>query len=71
MLFHPDRDLVKVVNTTGLFIFDRLDGHTSLHELSLELAREFEVPIETAERDVSAFVEVLVGSGLAAETGDR
>ena len=69
LLFHPDLNLVKVVNATGLFIFERLDGRTPLDQIARDLAEVFEISREDAERDASVFAAELVRLRMAAEQG--
>ena len=69
LLFHPDLNLVKVVNATGLFIFERLDGRTPLDDIARDLAEAFEVAPEDAARDAREFAAELVRLRMAAERG--
>jgi Coenzyme PQQ synthesis protein D (PqqD) len=69
LLFHPDLNLVKVVNITGLFIFERLDGRTPLDQIARDLAEVFEISPEDAERDAAEFAADLVRLRMAAEHG--
>jgi hypothetical protein len=58
------RQLVHQVNQTARYIWDRCDGsHTPLH-IAGELARDFDVDLATAERDVAAAIRRLEAASL-------
>ncbi len=65
LLFNPDTGAVFGLNPVGSFIRKNLDGTHSVPELADLVRKDFEdVPLEV-EREVSAFVEELVGKGFA------
>lgn len=70
LLFDPDSARVQVVNLTGAFIWERLDGSRPLSEICENLVQSFdEVPPEGDQRlaEAEAFVHVLVALGFAGE----
>lgn len=58
-----------VVNDTGRWLWDRLDGSSSVQELVLGMTAEFDVDQSEAERDVRAFLSELLEVGLVVESG--
>jgi len=68
LLFDPDSARVQVVNLTGAFIWERLDGTRPLTGICDELAGCFEdAPSDAGRRlaEAEAFVGVLVKIGFA------
>ena len=68
LLFDPDSAQVQVVNLTGAFIWERLDGTRPLTGICDELAGCFEdAPSDAGQRlaEAQAFVGVLVKIGFA------
>ena len=64
LLFNPDTNQVKVVNTTGLFIWKRCDGKHSLAEIAAALQEAFEdAPAEAVQQDVEEFINGMVETG--------
>jgi hypothetical protein len=69
ILFDPDSSAVQVLNLTGAFIWERLDGTRTLESIGDELATAFdEVPGDATvvAAEVEAFVRALVQLGFAA-----
>ncbi len=65
LLFNPDTGEVRVVNPTGLLLWELCDGTHEVEDLVGALAEEFrEVPADEIRHDVTAFTEDLLGSGL-------
>jgi hypothetical protein len=55
---------VKVVNTTGLFIWKLCDGAHSLDEIAASLKQAFEdAPLDQVRQDVQEFVAGMVETG--------
>ena len=50
------------LNTTGLFIWERLEEHAE-NEITRMVADEFEVDPEQARRDVASFLEEMTSRG--------
>lgn len=51
---------IHQLNSTASFVWNRLDGHTSLPEIVSDLVREFDVEFEIARADVARVVADLV-----------
>lgn len=70
LLFDPDTAQVQVVNLTGAFIWERLDGERTLGAICAELPEAFdEVPADPERRlaEAEAYVRMLVRLGFAGE----
>jgi len=64
LLFNPDTNQVKVINTTGLFIWQQCDVARTLDEIVSEVQKGFdEVPMEQVAEDVKEFVDGMLASG--------
>jgi hypothetical protein len=64
LLFNPDTNQVKVINTTGLYIWQKCDIARTLDEIVAEVQKGFdEVPSEQVAQDVQEFVDSMVASG--------
>ena len=48
---------VHQLNVTASFVWSRLDGRTSPHDVAVAVAEAFDVEPETAARDVDALLE--------------
>ncbi len=57
------------VGPVGGFIWEGLDGETDLAALAARMTEHFEVEPADAERDLLAFVQDLIGAGLAQVAG--
>lgn len=66
-----DLDSIYNLNEVACFIWNRIDGSTSLAEIAAGVCSEFEVAPESAEADVREFVAVLEEAGLIAPTGQE
>lgn len=65
LLFNPDRDEIKVVNATGLFIWKLCDGSRELSAIVEEIQQSFEGVTEVqAAEELQAFLDELVTAGL-------
>ncbi len=53
------------LNESGSFIWKRLTTHSG-EQIASELAAEYRIPIDDAERDVREFLQTLVDRGFAA-----
>ena len=51
-----DMDSVYTLNETGAFIWEKLDGKSTLAEIVSCMQTEFDVDAETAKNDLFAFV---------------
>jgi Coenzyme PQQ synthesis protein D (PqqD) len=60
-----DMQELFVVNEVGRFLWDRLDGETSVEGLVTDVVSEFEVSEAQARCDTEAFLQQLTQAGLA------
>jgi hypothetical protein len=64
LLFNPDTNQVKVINTTGLFIWRQCGVARTLEEIVAEVQKGFdEVPSEQVAQDVKEFVDGMLATG--------
>ena len=64
LLFNPDSNQIKVLNTTALFIWKKCNGENKLSDILAELKENFEeVPLKDAEDDVADFLNEMVLCG--------
>ncbi len=62
--FNPDTNQVKVINTTGLFIWQQCGVARTLNEIVAEVQKGFdEVPLEHGAEDVKEIVDGMLASG--------
>lgn len=59
VVLDPSGTLLRGLNGTGARVWELLDGHKTLSEISQSLAREFQIPLERVEPEVTAFIELL------------
>jgi len=66
ILFDPDSGREKVVNSTGLAVWNAMDGTAQTGDLAAALARRSEIPLtEEIQADAAAFAEELRRDGYA------
>jgi hypothetical protein len=64
LLFNPDTNQVKVINTTGLFIWQQCIVARTLEQIIAEVQKDFdEVPLEQVAQDVKEFVDGMLATG--------
>jgi hypothetical protein len=64
LLFNPDTNQVKVINTTGLFIWQQCGVSRTLEKIVAEVQKGFdEVPSEQVAQDVKEFVDGMLATG--------
>ncbi len=64
LLFNPDTNQVKVINTTGLFIWQQCGVARTMTEIVTEVQKGFdEVPLEQVAADVQEFMDGMLASG--------
>ncbi len=64
LLFNPDTNQVKVINTTGLFIWQRCNEARTLDELMQEIQKDFEdAPAEQVVQDVQEYLDDMLANG--------
>jgi len=59
-----DLDAIYNLNEVGAFIWNLIDGRTSLSQIVEAVHREFEVPFEEAEKDTQEFIAALEQAGM-------
>jgi hypothetical protein len=60
----PTQRVVKVLNPVGIKVFSLLDGDHSEAQIAEAVAEEFEVAVDQATEDVSAFLAELRQNGM-------
>jgi hypothetical protein len=64
LLFNPDTNQIKIINTTGLFIWQQCGEARTLDEIVAEVQKGFdEVPSEQVAQDVQEFVDGMLATG--------
>jgi hypothetical protein len=64
LLFNPDTNQVKVMNTTALAIWQQCREIRTLDEIIAGVQKEFEdVPLEQVAQDVQDYMENMLASG--------
>lgn len=64
LLFNPDTNQIKVINSTGLFIWGKCDGSRDLTVIVKELKESFDgVPEDQANNQVKKFLDEMTASG--------
>jgi hypothetical protein len=64
LLFNPDTNVVKLINTTGLFIWKECNCARRMDEIVTVLRDTFDdVPEEQVTQDVKEFIDYMVGAG--------
>jgi hypothetical protein len=64
LLFNPDTNQVKVINTTGFFIWQQCSVARTLDEIVAEVQKGFdEIPSEQVAQDVQEFVDGMLATG--------
>lgn len=64
LLFNPDTNQIKVVNSTGLFIWKRLGSSQGAQAVIAAILSEFEdVPQDVVAADVQAFLDEMAQTG--------
>ena len=61
-----DRRLRRIhqLNQTASFIWERCDGRHAVADIAAQMARDFDVNLETAQRDAASAVARLAEAGL-------
>jgi hypothetical protein len=64
LLFNPDNNEVKILNFTGLFVWQRCDGTRTLSDIVNDLCDNFEdAPVAQVGADIQDFIEDMVDAG--------
>lgn len=64
VILSADDSSLFVLNDVGTAIWEAADGRTSLDAIADGVCREFDVDLETAQRDVTEFVSALAAAGV-------
>jgi Coenzyme PQQ synthesis protein D (PqqD) len=59
-----DLDSIYNLNEAGAFIWERIDGRTSVTQVVEALRGQFEVALEQAEKETSEFIAALEAAGM-------
>ena len=72
LLFNPDTNQIRVINTTGLFIWKHCDGKKGLPAIVSALKKTFaNVPVAEVEGQVKAFVDDMSANGFLGIPGTK
>ncbi len=72
LLFNPDTNQVKVINTTGLLIWQTCGRVTTLDWIVAAVRENFdEVPSDQVAQDVQEFLEGMLESGFIGTVSDQ
>lgn len=64
LLFNPDTNQIRVINTTGLFIWKHCDGKKDLPAIVSALKKTFDgVPEAEVDAQVKAFIDDMQSNG--------
>ena len=61
LLFHRKTSEIKVINHTGKFVWDRLDGKTPFSAIAAAMVKEYRIEPAAAEKDAGKFLQELIG----------
>jgi hypothetical protein len=72
LLFNPDTNQIKVLNETGLFIWQLCDGSRDLTAILIAIHESFdEVPEEQITEQVTGFIDYLTATGFVGIVEDN
>lgn len=64
LLFNPDTNQIREINSTGLFIWKQCDGRKGLPEIIAAMKKFFEeVPVADVESQVKLFLDDMQSNG--------
>ena len=66
-----DLDSLFLLNTTGVFVWEQLDGQRQVGELGEVVAGKFAIDPAVAAADVSGFLASLIERNLVEQAGDH
>lgn len=64
IVVEPEESVMHALTGVGPFLWERMDGTTSLEALAAALVERYEVELPQAREDVLAFADRLLQSGL-------
>ncbi|MBW2616248.1 MAG: SynChlorMet cassette radical SAM/SPASM protein ScmE [Deltaproteobacteria bacterium] len=71
VLYHPDTGREKFLNSTGRFIWERLDGSLSVKNLTVRVCEGFAAaPLDQVSKDVASFLDDLSQQGFISDQKD-
>jgi len=71
VLYHPDTGREKFLNSTGRFIWERLDGSLSVKNLTVRVCEGFaSAPSDQVSKDVASFLDDLSQQGFISDQKD-
>ena len=72
LLFNPDTNQIRVINTTGLFVWKHCDGKKDLPAIVSALKKTFaNVPETEVDGQVKAFVDDMKANGFLGVPGKK
>ena len=72
LLFNPDTNQIRVINTTGLFIWKHCDGKKDLSAIVTSLKKTFDgVPEAEVNDQVKVFVDDMKANGFLGIPGEK
>jgi hypothetical protein len=67
-IFDPIKDILQVLNGTGLLVFKELNGKNSIDDIAQKLQSEYpEMSPEAVKQDVTLFIEQIRTRGFLAD----
>lgn len=64
ILINDTGDMLHTLNETGSFLWSCVDGARSLNDILGLLCAEYEIAVERAQQDMTAFIEELQRKGI-------
>ena len=72
LVFNPDTDQIRVLNQTGLFIWQLCDGSHDMQSLTSHIQESFDrVPEDQVSVQVEVFVDEMVTAGFIGTVDDK
>ncbi len=62
-----DMNKVYTLNEVGAFLYNNIDGHKNIKELTSELIEKYDVTDEVALKDINSFINDMVNKGVLFE----
>jgi len=71
LIYNPDTDQIKVINPTGLFIWQQCDGSKDLTGIVSAMRESYdEVPEDEVSEQVEKFIDDMVNTGFIGTVED-
>lgn len=67
----PSREKTFEFDAVGVYLWDQLDGKTSVEQLIRRIGRQYNLELRQAEASTVAFLKTLMQKGLVGMTGDE